>query len=81
MADIIDMTKLREAKTAADATARLHEVLCMAADEAASKILSAEGRAVLASAIVRAALGIGIEWTVSFGSPPSADCAAGHATG
>jgi hypothetical protein len=65
MADIIDMTKLREAEAAANATARLHEVLCMAAEATATGALNTEGRLVLAAAAVpRAALSTG--WGVSY---------------
>jgi hypothetical protein len=64
MADIIDMTKLREAEAAANATARLHEVLCMAAEATATGALNTEGRLVLAAAVPRAALGTG--WGVSY---------------
>ena len=45
MADIIiDLTKLREAQAAADATAHLHEILCIAAEATATRALNAEGR-------------------------------------
>lgn len=75
MGDIIELNaaKLREAKADAEATDRLHAVLCLAADLAASKILNAEGRAMSAAAVVRAALGIGTGWTVSFGAASTAD--------
>jgi hypothetical protein len=37
MAAIIDIPKLREAREAAEAIARLHEVLCIAAEETLSR--------------------------------------------
>jgi hypothetical protein len=45
-------------------TARLHEVLCMAAEATATGALNTEGRLVLAAAVPRAALGTG--WGVSY---------------
>ena len=62
MADIIDMTKLREAQAAADATARLHDALCRAAEATATG--DTKGRMSLATAVARAALGSG--WRVSY---------------
>jgi hypothetical protein len=69
MADIINMTKLREAQAAedatarlqaaADATARLHEILCGAAEATATRALNAEGRMLLAAGVARVALGPG----------------------
>jgi hypothetical protein len=59
MADIIDMTKLREAQAAADATARLHDALCRAAEATATGALDTKGRMSLATAVARAALGSG----------------------
>ena len=64
MADIIDMTKLREAQAAADATARLHDALCRAAEATATGALDTKGRMLLATAVARAALGSG--WRVSY---------------
>jgi hypothetical protein len=67
MADIIDMTKLREAKEAADATAILHEVLCIAADETADgRVLSAHGRAALIVGVLRA---LGPGWALRHSGP------------
>jgi hypothetical protein len=57
VADIIDMTKLREAQTAGDATARLHDVLCRAAEATATGALNTRGRLLLAAGVARAALG------------------------
>ena len=54
MADIINICKLREAKEAVEATARLHEVLCIAADAATAGALSVEGRLQLLSALLPA---------------------------
>ena len=59
MADIIDMTKLRDAQAAADATAHLHEILCIAAGATATRALNAEGRMLLAEKVTCAALGSG----------------------
>jgi hypothetical protein len=56
---IIDLTKLREAQAAADATAHLHEILCIAAEATATRALNAEGRILLAAGAARAALGRG----------------------
>jgi hypothetical protein len=64
MADIIDMTKLREAQAAAGATARLHDALCRAAEATATGALDTKGRMSLATAVARAALGSG--WRVSY---------------
>jgi hypothetical protein len=64
MTSIIDMTKLPEAREAAEATARLYDVLCIAAEATATNALNAEGRLVLAAAVARAALGTG--WGVSY---------------
>jgi hypothetical protein len=64
MTSIIDMTKLPDAREAAEATARLYDVLCIAAEATATGALNAEGRLVLAVAVARAALGTG--WGVSY---------------
>lgn len=69
----ISPAKVREARADADATNRMHEVLCIAAEETATKILSVEGREMLAAAIIRAALGVGAGWEVRFVSPAPAD--------
>ena len=55
--------RLREAQAAADATARLHEILYIAAEATATRALNAEGRMLLAAGVARAALGPG--WGVS----------------
>lgn len=69
MADIIDMAKLREAKGAVEATALLHEVLCLAAEATATRALCAEGRAALVVGVLRA---LGPGWQVSYVPQPSA---------
>jgi hypothetical protein len=74
VADIIDMTELRETQAAedatarlqaaADATARLHDVLCRATEATATGALNTRGRLLLAAGVARAALGPG--WSVSY---------------
>jgi hypothetical protein len=53
MTSIVDMTKLPDAREAAEATARLYDVLCIAAEATATGALNAEGRLVLAVAVAR----------------------------
>lgn len=68
MADIIDVARLLEAREAAEATARLHEALCIAADETATGALCTEGRAQLIAALVPA---IGPGWRLAWSPAPS----------
>jgi hypothetical protein len=61
VANIININKLREAKEAVEVTARLHEVLCIAAEEAGMNVLSVEGRLQLLSALLPA-FAPGLTW-------------------
>lgn len=61
--NVIEMTKLFEAREAAEATARLHEALCIAAEETATGALCTEGRAQLIAALVP---GIGPGWRLAW---------------
>jgi hypothetical protein len=72
MADIIEINpaKLREAKEAVEATARLHEVLCIAADETAARALSVEGRLQLLSALLPA-FAPGLGWELRYVGAPT----------
>ena len=64
MADVIDMTKLREAQAAEDTTARLHDALCKAAEATAAGALNTRDRLLLVAGVAHAALGPG--WSVSY---------------
>jgi hypothetical protein len=67
MTSIIDMTKLPEAREAAEATARLYDVLCIAAEATATGALNAEGRLVaLIAEIAEGPRLLGPGWPISY---------------
>jgi hypothetical protein len=57
VADIIDLTKVREARSGGGRYRTLHEIHCGAAEAAPIRALNAEGRMLLATGVARAALG------------------------
>jgi len=67
MTDIIYMTKQREPKVAAVATAPLHEVMCIAAHAMATGALCVEGRAHLVAGVLPA---LAPGWQVRYLSEP-----------
>lgn len=64
MADIIDIAKVREAHAAAEATARLHGALCIAAEVTAVGALCVEDRLQLLSALL-SGFAPGLAWQLS----------------
>ena len=67
MANVIDIAELREAKADGDATARLHEALCLAADATAARALCDWERSQIVAGVVRA-LGPGWGLKLKIGS-------------